>query len=951
MGLVQDTISGFIGGVSQQPDKLTYPNQARSLINMYPDVVSGLSKRKPTEHIAKMSEPLEVAPLVYTVAKEYEKYQVMLDGTSIRVFNLDGDEQEVKVQGSPAYEGGYTLHTNFTALLTVRVPSTYTRSYNSGTTKSPAWKYEYTCPVIGSFWSSRPLTSKTAIKDAVLYRDDTFKTQYVKRRYSSEEIVIEVEATTVLLENTTEYYIYKKPEDYTAGAVIDLRDRVLYKNRDKKKIGTAYYWALTDDGGLVTSHDREENIITIGAEDSPLKYIKSARPLKELTMANIGDYTFVVNKTVNTSLSEETYPNRYPHSALVFVEQGDYSITYSVTVNNVTAEYTTSSSSKKDISTSNIAAKLVTALSSKLDATKWGITRKNSSVLIENIVGEPFTIITNDGNGDRSLHCFYKQSESFTDLPLVAPDGFILKITGESGDTSDDYYVQFRTVDGSLFGRGTWRECCSPDIPYHILPETMPHALIHKKDGSFVFQSLRWADRQAGDEDTAKTPEFLGNPIQELFTYKGRLALLSGDKTVYSDTENIFSFFKRTTITKLDTDPIETISNSKMVDLKHALPYNNDLLLFSPTSIFTVSSGDVFSNSTIAMDLTWEYPCSSLCKPIATGDTCLFVYENGGYTGVYEIYTTSNSYAGVRSITEHVSNYVPRNLVKLAAQPQNNIVCGLSEKERNVLYVYNYFNSDGNKVQSAWHKWKFDGLILGMDFIEHNLYLNIQYDDGVYLEKIDISNYQHEQEVDFLFHLDRKFELYNVEGEDNVLLTYDELSKTTTFEVPYPIKEEKNFMVVDNRGFPLIIKGFDKASGLMSVAGNPVSVTCGFRYYSEWQPTRIYLRQATQNGGTKLVEGLLILGDITLNYIDSGYFKVTTKPKYTSISPAEYEFTGVVLGTKSALLGALATHTDGFLIPVGARNEDVDIIISNDSYLPCCFTSMVWLGEFNVRGK
>ncbi len=479
----------------------------------------------------------------------------------------------------------------------------------------------------------------------------------------------------------------------------------------------------------------------------------------------------------------------------------------------------------------------------------------------------------------------------------------------------------------------------------------MPHALVHEKDGSFVLKSIKWTDRQAGDEDTAKTPEFLGNPIQEVFTYKGRLALLSGDKTIYSDTENIFSFFKRTTITKLDTDPIETISNSKMVDLKHTLPYNNDLLLFSPTSIFTVSSGDVFSNSTIAMDLTWEYPCSTMCKPIAMGDTCLFAYDNGTYSGLYEIYIASSYNAGVRSITEHITNYIPSNLVKLTAQPQNNIVCALSEKERNALYVYNYFYNSENKAQSAWHKWTFEGLILGVDFIDQYLYLNIQYDDGVYLERIDISNYQHEEDLEFLFYLDRKTHIYNVEDEDELSLTYDETSKTTTFEIPYPIKEEKNFMIIDDKGFPLIIKGFDKESNLISIQGKYDSIICGFRYYSEWQPTHIYVRQPSQTGGLKLIEGLLMLGDITLNYIDSGYFKVKILPKYTSLTPSEYEFTGVVLGTKSAMLGKISTHSDSFLIPVMARNEDIDIVVSNDSYLPCCFTSLVWLGDFNIRGK
>ena len=52
--LTRDTISNFIGGVSQQPDKLMYPNQSKELINYFPSPSTGLKDRPPTEHIAKL---------------------------------------------------------------------------------------------------------------------------------------------------------------------------------------------------------------------------------------------------------------------------------------------------------------------------------------------------------------------------------------------------------------------------------------------------------------------------------------------------------------------------------------------------------------------------------------------------------------------------------------------------------------------------------------------------------------------------------------------------------------------------------------------------------------------------------------------------------------------------------------------------------------------------------
>ena len=96
MALTQDTIPNFIGGVSQQPDKLMFPNQSKELLNMLPDPTIGLTKRKPTEHIARLMDALPIQPQVYTVNKEDEKYQVFLTGSTVRVFDLEGNEKTVK---------------------------------------------------------------------------------------------------------------------------------------------------------------------------------------------------------------------------------------------------------------------------------------------------------------------------------------------------------------------------------------------------------------------------------------------------------------------------------------------------------------------------------------------------------------------------------------------------------------------------------------------------------------------------------------------------------------------------------------------------------------------------------------------------------------------------------------------------------------------------------------
>ena len=771
MSLVRDTVANFIGGVSQQPDKLMYPNQSKRLVNYLPVPSIGLKDRPPTEHIARLINAQTIHPLCHTIIKEDEEYEVILTGSDIKVFDLEGNEK----------------------------------------------------------------------------------------------------------------------------------------------------------------------IITI--DEGCTDYITSTNPLKELFMTTIADYTFVLNKTVVTELDNELYPNPYTASALIFVRQGNYTTDHKITVNgSVVADYT-STGDLETTKTNSIAANLYNGLVSNLGTTDWNITRSGSVICLQKKDGSSFTIQAEDSNANQDLYAFYKSADAVNMLPTVAPDGFILKIMGEDVNKSDDYYVQFETSDGSSFGTGSWKECCSPEVQYHIDESTMPHALIRQEDGTFKFTTIDWTDRGAGDEESAATPSFIGNTIQDVFTHKGRLAFLSLDKSIYSDTQDIFSFFKKTTVAELDTDPIDVGSNSKMVLLKHNLPFNEELLLFSETSVFSIKGGDVFSNSTVACDLTMEYPCSRFVKPINAGGTGFFLFENGNYSRVMEIYITSTYSIDARDVTEQVPSYLPANVYKIAGSTAQSLACFLSTSETNNIYVYNYYYSSDQKAQSAWSKWTFNGKVLNVDFKENLMYLIIQYEDGIYLEKMNFTPKYKESNLDYLFYLDRKVYINSV--------TKDTEEGTTSFTLPYPLDENVELKVLNNKGFPL---DYTVSGTTVTAVGLEDSLIIGNTFESLWEMPIIYYRQQTQTG-TKVVEGTLMLRDINLCYADTGYFRIKVTPEYTTNITSEFEFTGKIEGMKSSTIGQINVSNGTFLLPIIARNEEITIEVKNDSYLPSCFLSLEWLGDFIVRGQ
>ena len=55
MAAVNQRIPNFLGGVSQQPDKIKFPGQLRACDNAVPDITFGLKKRPPAEFVANLS--------------------------------------------------------------------------------------------------------------------------------------------------------------------------------------------------------------------------------------------------------------------------------------------------------------------------------------------------------------------------------------------------------------------------------------------------------------------------------------------------------------------------------------------------------------------------------------------------------------------------------------------------------------------------------------------------------------------------------------------------------------------------------------------------------------------------------------------------------------------------------------------------------------------------------
>lgn len=107
MPLVSQTIKNLVQGVSQQPAFIRYPEQLEQQVNGYSTEVDGLQKRPPTVFVKKLANLTNSTEdmLVHFINRdEDEQYMVVFADNTIKVYDLDGNQQTVNIpSGLAAY--------------------------------------------------------------------------------------------------------------------------------------------------------------------------------------------------------------------------------------------------------------------------------------------------------------------------------------------------------------------------------------------------------------------------------------------------------------------------------------------------------------------------------------------------------------------------------------------------------------------------------------------------------------------------------------------------------------------------------------------------------------------------------------------------------------------------------------------------------------------------------
>lgn len=763
------------------------------------------------------------------------------------------------------------------------------------------------------------------------------------------------------------------------------------------------YIAVITDAGIQV-FDLEGNPINVVEDSGAYSYLSDITDARQQIRAvTIADYTWITNTTTATAMDAATAPvtSRPPHECLIWVKQAAYGNEYKVNINGFETTVQTpvapvvsngSTITENRISSEEIAEQIISGLGT---AGLTGYTLEQSGSVIWVWGTSPITVAATDAKANSTITAILGEVQAFTELPTIAPEGYQVEITGDPGTAFDNYYVEFEPRSGT-FGEGAWAETVSPGVEYKVNASKMPHVLIRTNSSpvSFWFGPVNgqtvagipdgvpeWGKRTAGDYDTAKDPSFIGYAINDIFIYKNRLGFLADENVVLSRVREFFDFFPETVTTVLDTDPIDVVaSNNRVSVLRYAVPYQDELILFSSQIQFRFNAAEtVLTPATAQITVLTQFDVDVEVRPQQAGGGIFFMQSNGQWSQMREFAVRGAGTAltaDAADLTGYVSSYIPDECFKLTVNDAGNSSFLVSSRNeaggidyRKRIYTYKWFlrntGSGPERVQNSWSYWEFGAdEVLQVVCIREILYCLMRYGDKVYLEAISVLDRAEEPSNGLLpVLLDR---LVSNTSATPVLLrmtsgVYSEQTRETTFTLPYVATNEVQVWSAYNSsgsGKPgPVLLGSTSSGTTVVVRGDwsTADVWAGEKYQFRYRFSRFKLMQDI--GGGKAPRNVLRtqVRQAKLGYHETGFFQAKTMPEHRS--PGLYTFDATVLAVRESKIGDTSPSTESqeryyegvFNIPIMGRGDRVLVELLNDTPHPCKFSTCEWIGGMTSR--
>lgn len=585
-----------------------------------------------------------------------------------------------------------------------------------------------------------------------------------------------------------------------------------------------------------------------------------------------------------------------------------------------------------------------------------------STVYLRNTVPEDFELTVDDGLNNAVVFGMKDKVDNFTDLPQIAKNKMLMEVAGSPETEIDDYYVRFEREGGqdTGVGKGRWVETTAGGLNNNYDFDTMPLILIRRPDNQFdlkradgvdpssnvhadvKYEDFKFAPRQVGDALTNPNPSFVGLKITDIAFFKNRLVFISGENVILSESAQYFNFFRTTLTTLKDSAPIDvTVGGTSVNKLEAAVPFADQLVLFSSQAQFTLQGEGVLTPKTVSITPATNFDITSNLRPSVSGNSLFFGFPRGNFSGLREYYKTNDTDVQFDAIeiSRDVPKYINGTIKTIASSSHENLVVALTDTDPTSLYVYRYFMAGTQRVQSAWTKFTFESRnIVDIFFRETSLYMVMTNGGKLVLEEMDMESGLKDDGVTYVTYLDRRVK--KTSG------SFDQATGKTTF-TGLDYTPTASAQVVRNDG--LILKVTDQAAGSISVEGdfNSSTVYIGEPYTMTYEFSEPVMQSESGGRRVPVVNGRQQIRYMTVIFDDTSFFTIKVTPEFGETFT--YPYSGKFIADGSATLGTLVVQDETFRVPVFAQTDKVKVELINDSPLPSNFQSATFEINYTTR--
>ncbi len=979
MANITQTIPNLSSGISQQPDEYKIPGQVKDMVNAFPDVSQGLTKRPAGKFVASLSDGSNNSTTngrwFHYYRDENEQYigQIARDGV-VRMWDcLTGAEKTVV---NAIGNNTYLTHTGDEDIQTLTL-NDFTYLNN----RSITTEMDTTTEPLGNFGKEIFVELKK-ISYAKQYSLNVFDN-------TNTSTVTTATRIRVTLVNSSNNYCDSNGNmrsHATRGDSNNARcDQGAGDGRDSfaPNVGTNIFsistgTTLVDEGAA--GGDTTQNTKTDTNYSYTVNIFNAANQGSQTGRNNLYFRIATTGQSVPFgSGSNVTYQARYTttHDLLhggegwltgdyfyVFMKDAYYKVTIEATSESIVQANLglvrpnpTPFDTETTITAESILGDIRTALvaggsfsNSDITTIGTGLHIKRSSAFNASTpVGELLNVVASKVN-------------DVGDLPSQCKHGMVVEVVNSVAE-EDNHYVKF-FGNNDKDGEGTWEECAKPGRTIRLKRSKMPVLLIRTADGNFRLSELdgstysiggvtqpavpQWDDALVGDDVTNPEPSFIGKTISKMLFFRNRFAILADENIVMSRPGDFTNFFAKSAIQLIASDPIDIAASSEYpAILFDGIQINTGLLLFSKNQQFMLTTdSDVFSPTTAKINALSTYNFNFATNPISLGTTIGFLDNAGKFSRFFEMAQVQRE--GEPEVIEQsavVSRLFEKDL-KLISNSRENSVIFFSEEGTSTLYGYRYFDNIRERKLAAWFRWTLTGTIQYHCMQDDNLYVVVRNNS-----KDQLLKYAIKMDSNTLAIAENRVHLDHLMSVTTASNTYNATTKKTTFPKPTGIESTSQLAAYDvDSGTELGRYGLITINGSnLEIDGNWSSQTFLIGHQFTMQvdlPTIYYVTREGENFRAD-TRSSLVLHRAKLGFGPVGLYETTLNRTGRIAYTELFELTGA----DQYAANASSTVDDNILreVPIYDANTNVALTIKSTHPAPATIHNLTWEGAYNTK--